>query len=114
MILKNPEKILHQPIFTKDGELWFVKDVNVLMDGDITYEFRLVTQVPVKSSPNQQYYHMTRTMDETAKLTLIKTDYAKNNIYELLCGGAMWRGYCEDIDTMDKFISVLADKLPKL
>ena len=113
MTLKNVDKILHQPIFTKDGELWFVKDVNVLMDGDITYEFKLVTQVPVKSSPNQQYYHMTRTMDETAKLTLIKTDYAKNNIYELLCGGAMWRGYCEDIDTMDKFISVLADRLPK-
>ena len=56
---------------------------------------------------------MTRTMDETAKLVLI-TDYTKNNIYELLCGGAMWRGYCEDIDTMDKFISVLADRLPKL
>jgi hypothetical protein len=82
------------------------------MDGDITYEFKLVTQVPVKSSPNQQYYHMTRTMDETAKLVLI-TNYTKNNIYELLCGGAMWRGYCEDIDTMDKFISVLADRLPK-
>jgi hypothetical protein len=112
MIIKNPEKILQQPIFTKDGDLWFVKDVNVLMDGDITYEFKLVTQVPVKSSPNQQYYHMTRTMDETAKLVLI-TNYTKNNIYELLCGGAMWRGYCEDIDTMDKFISVLADKLPK-
>ena len=113
MILKNVEKILHQPIFTKDGELWFVKDVNVTMDDDVTYEFKLVTQVPVKSSPNQQYYHMTRTMDETVKLVLI-TDYTKNNIYELLCGGAMWRGYCEDIDTMDKFISVLADKLPKL
>jgi hypothetical protein len=51
-------------------------------------------------------------MDETVKLVLI-TNYTKNNIYELLCGGAMWRGYCEDIDTMDKFISVLADKLPK-
>ena len=113
MILKNVEKILHQPIFTKDGDLWFVKDVNVTMDDDVTYEFKLVTQVPVKSSPNQQYYHMTRTMDETVKLVLI-TDYTKNNIYELLCGGAMWRGYCEDIDTMDKFISVLADKLPKL
>ena len=113
MTLKNVDKILHQPIFTKDGDLWFVKDVNVLMDGDITYEFKLVTQVPVKSSPNQQYYHMTRTMDETVKLVLI-TDYTKNNIYELLCGGAMWRGYCEDIDTMDKFISVLADRLPKL
>jgi hypothetical protein len=112
MILKNVDKILNQPIFTKDGDLWFVKDVNVLMDGDITYEFRLVTQVPVKSSPNQQYYHYTRTMDETVKLVLI-TNYTKNNIYELLCGGAMWRGYCEDIDTMDKFISVLADKLPK-
>jgi hypothetical protein len=112
MILKNVDKILNQPIFTKDGDLWFVKDVNVLMDGDITYEFRLVTQIPVKSSPNQQYYHYTRTMDETAKLVLI-TNYTKNNIYELLCGGAMWRGYCEDIDTMDKFISVLADRLPK-
>ena len=112
MILKNPEKILQEPIFTKDGELWFVKDVNVTMDDDVTYEFKLVTQVPVKSSPNQQYYHMTRTMDETVKLVLI-TDYTKNNIYELLCGGAMWRGYCEDIDTMDKFISVLADRLPK-
>jgi hypothetical protein len=111
MILKNVDKILHQPIFTKDGELWFVKDVNVTMDGDVTYEFKLVTQIPVKSSPNQQYYHMTRTMDETVKLVLI-TDYTKNNIYELLCGGAMWRGYCEDIDTMDKFISVLADRLP--
>ena len=113
MILKNVDKILHQPIFTKDGNLWFVKDVNVTMDDDVTYEFKLVTQVPVKSSPNQQYYHMTRTMDETVKLVLI-TDYTKNNIYELLCGGAMWRGYCEDIDTMDKFISVLADRLPKL
>ena len=113
MILKNVDKILHQPIFTKDGELWFVKDVNVTMDDDVTYEFKLVTQVPVKSSPNQQYYHMTRTMDETVKLVLI-TNYTKNNIYELLCGGAMWRGYCEDIDTMDKFISVLADRLPKL
>lgn len=113
MTLKNVDKILHQPIFTKDGELWFVKDVNVTMDDDVTYEFKLVTQVPVKSSPNQQYYHMTRTMDETVKLVLI-TDYTKNNIYELLCGGAMWRGYCEDIDTMDKFISVLADRLPKL
>ena len=112
MTLKNVDKILHQPIFTKDGELWFVKDVNVTMDDDVTYEFKLVTQVPVKSSPNQQYYHMTRTMDETVKLVLI-TDYTKNNIYELLCGGAMWRGYCEDIDTMDKFISVLADRLPK-
>ena len=112
MILKNVDKILHQPIFTKDGDLWFVKDVNVTMDDDVTYEFKLVTQVPVKSSPNQQYYHMTRTMDETVKLVLI-TDYTKNNIYELLCGGAMWRGYCEDIDTMNKFISVLADMLPK-
>jgi len=113
MIIKNPDKILQQPIFTKAGDLWFVKDVSVKMDVGIDYEFKLVTQVPVKSSPNQQYYHMTRAIEETVVLTLIKTDYAKNNIYELLCGGATWSGYCEDIDTMDKFISVLADKLPK-
>ena len=41
MIIKNFDKILHQPIFTKDGDLWFVKDVNVLMSGDITYVFQI-------------------------------------------------------------------------
>lgn len=106
MILKNVEKILHQPILTKDGNLWFTKDVNVTMDDDVTYEFKLVTQVPVKSSPTQQYYHMTRTLDYTATLRL------NSKTYELFCGGQVWRGYCIDIDTMDKFISVLADMLP--
>ena len=114
MILKNPEKILQEPIFTKDGDLWFVKDVNVTMDDDVTYEFKLVTQIPIKSSPNQQYYHMTKTLEETAVLRLHKTDYGKNGVYQLVCGGKVWQGYCVDIDTMDKFISVLADMLPKL
>ena len=114
MTLKNVDKILHQPIFTKDGDLWFVKDVNVTMDDDVTYEFKLVTQVPVKSSPNQQYYHMTKTLEETAVLRLHKTDYGKNGVYQLVCGSKVWQGYCVDIDTMDKFISVLADMLPKL
>jgi hypothetical protein len=49
MILKNPEKLLKTIIPSTTGDLWFVKDVNVLMDEDITYEFKLVTQVPVKS-----------------------------------------------------------------
>lgn len=112
MILKNPEKILNQVIITKDGDLWFVKDVNVKMDVGIDYEFKLVTEAPVKSSPNQQYYHMTRGIEETAVLRLHKTDYGKNGVYQLVCGGTQWNGYCSDIDTMNKFISVLADKLP--
>ena len=111
MRLENAGKMLNQAIPTTTGNIWFVRDVSITMDEDVTYIFDLVTQIPVKSSPNQQYYHMTRTMDETVKLVLI-TDYTKNNIYELLCGGALWRGYCEDINTMHKFISVLADKLP--
>lgn len=118
MILKNPEKILHQPIFTKDGDLWFVKDVNVTMDDDVTYEFKLVTQQPVKSSPNQQYYHMTRTVEHKATLRLHKMvdKYIKNgySVYELVSNGMVQHGYVKDIDTMDKFISVLADRLPKL
>ena len=114
MRLENAGKMLNQAIPTVDGNIWFVRDVSITMDVDngITYIFDLVTDVPVKSSPNQQYYHMTKSMEERVKLTLIKIDYPKNNIYELLCGGAMWRGYVTDIDTMNKFISVLADKLP--
>jgi hypothetical protein len=106
MILKNVDKILHQPIITKDGNLWFAKDVIVTMDDDVAYEFKLVTQVPVRSSPTQQYYHMTKTLDYTATLRLFGTTY------ELFCGGQVWRGYCTDIDTIDKFILLLADMLP--
>ena len=112
MRIENVGKMLNQAIPTTDGNLWFVRDVAVTMDDDITYIFDLVTQVPVKSSPNQQYYHMTRVLEQKIKLRLIKTEYAKNNIYELKCGGTQWNGYCEDINTINKFISVLADKLP--
>lgn len=119
MKLKNVEKILHKPIITLDGNLWFAKDVIVAMDVDtgITYEFKLVTQMPVKSSPNQQYYHMTRTVEHTATLRLHKMvdRYGKqgDSVYQLFCGNMTYHGYCVDIDTLDKFISVLAKQLPK-
>ena len=112
MIIKNLEKILQQPIVTKD-DLWFVTDVSVKMDVDIEYEFKLITEVPVKSSHNQQYYHMTRALEKTVVLRLHKTDYGKNNVYSVYTDEKIWQGYCVDIDTMDKFISVLADMLPK-
>ena len=114
MIIKNPEKILKQWIPAATGDIWFVKDVSVKMDVGIDYEIKLVTEAPVKSSPNQQYYHMTKAIEETAVLRLHKTDYGKNGVYQLVCGSKVWQGYCVDIDTMDKFISVLADMLPKL
>jgi hypothetical protein len=110
MILKNPEKLLKTIIPSTTGDLWFVKDVNVLMDEDITYEFKLVTQVPVKSSPNQQYYSMTRARIEEAKLNFYRVQH--ENTYELFCYGQVQRGYCTDIDTMDKFIDVLRYMLP--
>lgn len=110
MILKNPEKILHQPVPSK-GSIWFVNDVSVTMDDDISYIFDLVTQVPVKSSPNQQYYHMTKAINEKATLRLFKSGY-QIDVYELICNGQALRGYCKDIDTMDKFISVLGNQLP--
>ena len=112
MRLENAGKMLNQAIPTVDGNLWFVRDVCITMDDEVTYIFELVTQVPVKSSPNQQYYHMTKAMEERVELKLVKTEYADSNLYELVCGGAMWRGYVTDINTMHKFISVLADKLP--
>ena len=108
MILKNPDKLLKELIPTYDGNIWSVTDVSVTMDENGTeYIFKLCTQVPVKSSPNQQYYHYTRVMEETAKLKFYE------NTYELYCGGQTYSGYSCDIDTINKFISRLADMLPK-
>ncbi len=57
MILKNPDKLLRQFIPSATGNLiWSATNVNVTMDDEITYIFEFYTQIPVKSSPNQQYY----------------------------------------------------------
>ncbi len=80
MILKNPEKLLKQLIPSATGNLiWCATNVNVTMDDEITYTFEFVTQAPVKSSPNQQYYHSTRRIHKVVTLRLTETDYGKNN-----------------------------------
>ena len=114
MYIENPEKLLSTPIFGTDGQLWIVCEcirLAVGTDGP-TYEFKLITDVPVKSSPNQQYYHSTRRIHKEVKLRLTETDYGKHNVYSVSTDEKVWRGYCKDIDTMDKFILVLADLLP--
>jgi hypothetical protein len=65
------------------------------------------TDIPVKSSPNQQYYNMTRRMEQEVTLRLF------DSIYELYCNGEISHGYCKDIDTMSKFISKVVDMLPR-
>jgi hypothetical protein len=108
MIIKNPDKLLKQFIPTPDGDIWYVTDLSVKMDEDgTTYTYKMDTQVPVKSSPNQQYYHMTRRMEQEVTLRF------DGSMYELNCLGLTWRGHCADIDTMDKFIKKVADMLPK-
>jgi len=108
MIIKNADKLLKQFIPTPDGDIWYVTDLSVKMDEDgTTYTYKMDTQVPVKSSPNQQYYHMTRRMEQEVRLRF------DGSMYELYCSGQTWRGHCADIDTMNKFISKVADMLPK-
>jgi hypothetical protein len=108
MTLKNPEKLLNQWIPTPDGDLWYVMDLSITMDENgITYLYKLTTDAPVKSSPHQQYYNMTRTIEREVQLRFDGT------MYDLYCSGQTWRGYCGDIDTMNKFISKVADMLPK-
>ena len=108
MILKNPEKFLKQFIPTIEGDLWYVTDLNITLDEDSTaYTYKMSTDIPVKSSPNQQYYNMTRRMEQEVTLRFY------DKIYELYCSGQTWRGYYEDIDTMDKFTNKVADMLPK-
>ena len=108
MIIKNPEKLLKELILTTDGDLWYVEDLSVTMDADgMAYIYKMSTAIPVKSSPNQQYYNMTRRMEQEVKLKL------DGSMYDLYCRGRICRGHCADIDTMNKFISKVADILPK-
>jgi hypothetical protein len=108
MIIKNPDKLLKEFIPTINGDLWYVNDLSVTMDEDgTTYTYKMSTDIPVKSSPNQQYYNMTRRMEQEVKLRF------DGSMYDLYCSGQIWRGHCSDIDTMDKFIKKVADMLPK-
>ena len=113
MRIENPEKLLTTPVFGRDGQLWIVTECTklALSTNGPTYEFKLVTDVPVKSSPNQVYYSMTKAITETVELTLYKSGY-KNNVFELVCNGMVEHGYIKDIDTMDKFIYRLKEMLP--
>ena len=107
MILKNPDKLLRQFIPSATGNLiWCTTNVNVTMDDEITYTFEFATQAPVKSSPNQQYYSMTRAITCEVRLKLF------GDTYEIFCEGETQRGYCTDIDSLDKFIHILIYLLP--
>ena len=107
MIIKNPEKLLKQWIPSNE-DLWYVTDLSVTMDDSGTaYIYKMFSDVPVKSSPNQQYYHMTRRLEREVTLRIT------GPIYELYCDGCALHGYCKDIDSMDKFISQISNILRK-
>ena len=112
MRIENPEKLLTTPVFGSDGQLWIVTECTklALSTNGPTYEFKLVTDVAVKSSPNQVYYSMTKAITETVELTLYRVQH--EGVFELVCNGAVERGYTKDIDTMDKFIYRLKEMLP--
>ena len=113
MYIENPEKLLSTPIFGRDGQLWIAAECTKLTNAESrghTYEFKLITDVPVKSSPNQVYYSMTKARKETVELTLYRVQH--EGVFELVCNGAVERGYTKDIDTMDKFIYRLKEMLP--
>jgi len=108
MIIKNPDKLLNQWIPTSDGDLWYVTDLNLTMYEDsVSYTYKMRTEAPVKSSPNQQYYHMTRTIEKEVTLRL------NQHTYQLSTPETVWQGYNKDIDTIDKFIKQLENVLPK-
>jgi hypothetical protein len=107
MIIKNPEKLLKQWIPTNE-DLWYVTDLSVTMDDSGTaYIYKMSTDIPVKSSPNQQYYHMTRRVEQEVTLRIT------GPIYELYFDGCVLHGYCKDIDSMDKFINQISNILRK-
>ena len=113
MYIENPEKLLTTPIFGSDGQLWIVAECTRLTNAESrghTYEFKLVTDVPVKSSPNQMYYSMTKARSEKVELTMYKVD--SEGIFEMVCNGMIEHGYTNDIDTIAKFTYRLNQMLP--
>ena len=112
MYIENPEKLLSTPILGTDGQLWIVCECTRLAVGTDApiYEFKLVTDAPVKSSPNQVYYSMTKARRETVELTLYNVGH--ESVYELVCNGMVEHGYVKDIDSADKFVYRLKEMLP--
>ena len=112
MYIENPEVLLTKPIIGRDGQMWIVCECSRLAEasGAPTYEFLFITDVPVKSSPNQVYYSMTKARRETVELTLYRVQH--ESVFELVCNGAVERGYVKDIDSLDKFINRLKEMLP--
>ena len=108
MYIENPEALLKGPIIGRDTQMWIVTECNRYADVDRGpyYEFVFVTDVPVKSSPHQQYYHMTKLKTEKAELRLFKKQF------ELRCNGEVRYGPISAIDTVDKFKIILIDMLP--
>ena len=108
MQIKNPEKLLQRVITGVDGQVWQVYEVNKCVDVNTGpyYVFNFVTDISINNT-------MTRHRKEKAELRIFESDYAKNSVYELFCGNQVWHGYTTDIDTIDKFIFVLVNMLPK-
>jgi len=78
-----------------------------MYEDSIAYTYKMRTEAPVKSSPNQQYYHMTRAFEKEVTLRITGI------VYELYCDGCALHGYCKDINSMDKFIKQIENILPK-
>ena len=112
MYIENPEALLKRPIIGRDGQMWIPCECSRLAEasGAPTYEFKLITDVPVKSSPNQVYYSMTKARRETVELTLYNVGH--ESVYELVCNGMVEHGYVKDIDSADKFVYRLKEMLP--
>lgn len=113
MHIENPEALLKKPIIGSDGQMWIVTECNRYADVDRGpyYEFVFVTDVPVKSSPQQKYYHMTKALKVKAELTFLRHQH--ENIFELACNGEVRYGPISAIDTVDKFKIILIEMLPK-
>jgi hypothetical protein len=113
MYIENPEKLLTTPIVGKDGQIWIVCECSKLANAESdspSYEFLFITDVPVKSSPNQVYYSMTKAKREKAELTLYRVQH--ENVYELVCAGQSIHGPISEINNVDGFIEKIKLMLP--
>lgn len=104
LVIKNSNKLMGMEI---NG--WLCYSTNIAADADniVEYEFQFMKSTPVKSSPYQQFYHMTKDRYYKIKVRILTTEITEFNN----------EGYIEymptfSFKTLKGFVELLETRLP--
>ena len=104
LVIKNSNKLMGNEI---NGWLCYSVTTTADMDNIVEYEFQFMKSTPVKSSPYQQFYHMSK--DSYYK---IKVRILTNEITEFNNEGCVEYMPTYSFKTLNGFVELLENRLP--